>query len=65
MREGVVRIAEDLLRACLLKQRDKLPPGITATIVEIPEEERDPSFPCRLRVDARFGSGGPRRAGSK
>jgi hypothetical protein len=44
--EGVLRLSEDILSICLLKNRGDFP----LYIYEIPEAERDPSCPIRLRV---------------
>jgi hypothetical protein len=44
--EGVLRISEDVLSICLLKNRGAFP----LYIYEIPEANRDPKCPIRLRV---------------
>ena len=47
--ECIIRLAEDILVICLLKNRGKFP----LYIYEIPEEERDRTCPIRLRVGIR------------
>lgn len=44
--EGIIRLSEDILTACLLKNRGRFP----LYVYEIPENERDKSCPIRLRT---------------